>query len=68
MHFFRYLRRSFDSRIQKNHRKIVSNILNRSPKGFDTNRRVSAGIAILAYFSAKIFFALNKLIFHKNVI
>ena len=30
--------------------KIISNILNRSQKIFDTNRRVSAEIAILAYF------------------
>ncbi len=35
---------------KKNRRKIVSNILNRSPKILDTNRRVSAEIAILAYF------------------
>ena len=35
---------------KKKHRKIVSNILNRSPEIFDTNRRVSAEIAILAYF------------------
>ena len=48
--FLGYLQRSFDSRIQKKHREIVSNILNRSAEIFDTNRRVSAEIAILAYF------------------
>ena len=50
MHSLLSLRRSFDSGIQKKHKKIVSNILNRSPEIFDTNRRVSAEIAILAYF------------------
>ena len=46
--------------------KILLNIINQFIKGFYVNRPISADTAILAYFSAKIFFASNKLIFQKN--